>query len=233
MRAIVPLAGPDFVTDTYGVKPLIDIEGEPLVKHAITTRAWWRSGRLKPTDIVFVLRDVPEAALVRQRLADWFPGSQTVLLSRVTAGALLSALAGAALLPADDAPLVVDLVDILFDIDDAALDGLSRPGVGAAAPWFTDTCPAYSYFELDEQGEVLRAREKLVISSNASAGTYFFSNMQVFVAAAAFALQHAEQLTYKGAHFVCPALNGVVANGLRVLGVPATNIRPVSKLFHE
>jgi hypothetical protein len=232
MWCIVPLAGPDFLTDQFGVRPLMSVEGEPLIRRALATRAWVRSGRLSPERIVFVLRDMPQSRDLEVQLSAWFPGSGFVFLSRLTGGALLSAVAGAALLPGNSGPVAVDLVDILYDMDDSHLDRLAGDGVGAGAPWFPDSSPAYSYLETSENGDVVRTREKAVISNKASAGTYFFSGIGDLLSASAYGLEHGEELSFRGTHFLCPSLNGVVARGKRVLSFEASNVKPVSKLFH-
>ncbi|MBL8630560.1 MAG: hypothetical protein JNM81_13070 [Rhodospirillaceae bacterium] len=232
MKAIIPLAGPDFVHPTHGIKPLWDVDGEPLIKRAITSRPWWQKGLLTPEHMVFVLRRCPEAEIVSQKLDDWFPGSQRVWLSHLTGGALLSAMAGTALMGSDDAPLCIDLVDLLYDCAETIVPRFADKTVGGVVPWFTSTESCYSYFELNADGRVARAVEKQVISNIASAGTYFFRNTGTFLTAAAHSLKNPKAAAHKGVLFVCPAMNGVIAQGLTVDVAPVTNVRPISKLFH-
>jgi hypothetical protein len=233
VNAIIPLAGPDFIHPRFGVRPLVSVEGEPLIRRAITSRPWWRDGSLGPSDLVFVLRDLPEAHTLRGTLLDWFPGARVVFLSDLTGGALLSALAAVALLPRPRAPLCVDLVDILYDSADAPSALFADPAVGGVLPCFPSDEPCYSYAEIGADGAVIRTVEKRVISSHASAGTYVFRDAAVFLRACAHSLDHAETLAHKGALFLCPAMNGVIAQGLRVLAPTVTDVRPVSKRFGE
>jgi hypothetical protein len=232
MKAIIPLAGPDFVHPVHGIKPLWRVDGEPLIKRAITSRPWWQRGLLKPADMVFVLRRCDEAEALSHNLDEWFPGSQRVWLSGLSGGALLSVLAGTALLGTDDAPLCIDLVDLLFDSADPMVGHFATPNVGGVAPWFESAEPCYSYFALDDAGHVTRAVEKKVISSHASAGTYFFRNTTTFLEAAGHSLRNPSAVAYKGVMFVCPAMNGVIAHGQTVQAVPVTNVRSISKMFH-
>jgi hypothetical protein len=232
MKAIIPLAGPDFIHPVHGIKPLWMVDGEPLVKRAITSRAWWQKGLLKPEHMVFVLRRMPEAEAVSQRLDEWFPGSQRVWLSHLSGGALLSALAGTALMGAEEAPLCIDLVDLLYDCADTIVERFADKTVGGVVPWFSSSESCYSYFDVNAAGRVTRAVEKQVISSYASAGTYFFCNTATFLGAAAHSLANPSTVAYKNIFFVCPAMNGVIANGLDVQLTPVDNVRPVSKLFH-
>ncbi len=232
MKAIIPLAGPDFVHPVHGIKPFWLVDGEPLVKRAITSRAWWKSGALKSEDMVFVLRRCPEAETVSQQLEIWFPGSQRVWLSHLSGGALLSALAGTALLGTSDVPLCIDLVDLLYDSADTVVERFSKSDVGGVVPWFQSQEACYSYFAVDEAGRVTGAVEKQVISTYASAGTYFFRNVSTFLGAAAHSQANPAAVAYKGILFVCPAMNGVIAQGKTVELTHVNNVRPVSKIFH-
>lgn len=233
MICVVPLAGPDFHDARTGVKALTPIDGRPLVRRAIESRPWWRDGALTSERLVFVLRETPQSPDVRDQLADWYPGCRIATVSALTGGALLSALAGLSLVTTWREPMVIDLIDVLFESD---LDGAGRfaadPGLGALAPVFVSDDAAYSYLALDEAGWVARAAEKQVISPHASAGCYLFRDAPTFLSAAAHSLRHAEALAWKDALFVCPALNGVIAQGQRVAIEPVREVIAVSKAFH-
>ncbi len=229
MNVIVPLAGPDFVHPAYGVRPLFDVNGQPLILAALESRPWVRSGEVSGQDLVFVFRDLPQVAQVRPVLERRFPGYRSVALSEGTGGALLSALAGAALV-ADHRPVCVDLVDILYDWIDWPGVSLWREGLGGVAPSFTSDDPAYSYFEMDGE-RVVRAAEKVVISDRASAGTYMFRDLGVLLSAAGHSFANRATLAHRDILFVCPAMNGVLAHGLDVAAPPVSGVRSVSKLF--
>ena len=44
MNVVVPLAGPDFVHPLYGVRPLFEVDGRPLILTALESRPWIRFG---------------------------------------------------------------------------------------------------------------------------------------------------------------------------------------------
>ncbi len=234
MICLVPLAGPDFHDPQRGVKALTPVDGLPLVRRAIESRPWWRAGQLTSDGLVFVLRDTPQTAAFRAQLAGWYPGCRFATVSDLTAGALLSALAGIALARDWTAPLMIDLVDILFDLDEDIVGAFAwTADLGAVAPVFASSDPAYSYLELDAAGRVTRAAEKQLISSHASAGCYLFRDVPTFLEAAAHSLRHAGALAFRDALFVCPALNGVIAGGRAVAVAPARDVVPLSKMFHS
>jgi hypothetical protein len=183
--------------------------------------------------LTFVLRVGPELAELRHAVEGWFPGSNVIVLPGLTQGALLTALAGVSALQRVDSPVIIDLADILYDVDVDMAALFGDPRVGAAVTYFEDDDPCYSYFDFAADGDVRHAAEKKVISSHASAGTYFFRSAAHFIAAAGQSLvETPEELTVGKALFVCPAVNSVIRAGLRVVPVMARNIRSVSKLLH-
>jgi hypothetical protein len=215
MIGVIPLAGPDFVQPDGSVKALMAVDGKPLLRRALESRSWWLSGELAQENLVFVMRDLPATRrFAKECLASWYPAAQHVFLSAFTGGAALSALAGVALFAHVEAPLCVDLVDILYE-DGTTPSQLfaSRSAAGGLALYFQSSSPFYSYLELAANGLVRRSREKEVISSHASAGTYFFRSPAVYTSAVAHSLYNRRELAYRDLVFVCPTLNGVIEAG--------------------
>lgn len=227
MRIVVPLAGPDFVRPDGSVKAEHSIDGQPLLRRALESRPW--SSSVSPEDHVFVFVDGPETrAFAAGPLARWYPGAATCFLSGTTRGAALSAMVGLAGHRTADEPLIVDLADILYacDLDPiAAFAQASR--VGAIALAFDSDNPVYSYLATGPDGRVTRAAEKVVISRNASAGTYVFASTAVYLRALAHALDHEAEQSCRGLFFVCPLFNGVIASGRDVLLVPVSDVRDI------
>lgn len=232
MISIVPLAGPDFVHPTLGIKPLMLLDGEPLLRRVITSRSWWQSGYLQSENMIFVLRDLPETTQVISCINDWFPGAQKVILSSLTCGALMSALAGVSLVKDLAAPLCIDLVDIIYETQELMVDKFQSDEVGGVVPYFFSQESCYSYFEINSQGLVTKAVEKQVISAQASAGTYFFRDTATYLNAVAFSLCHQQDLSVGGILFVCPAINYMVSAGQKIIPIAVSNVESVSKIFH-
>jgi hypothetical protein len=230
VNCIVPLAGPDFVTPAFGLRPLYPIDGVPLIEAALMSRPWWRSGALKPEGLVFVMRAVAGADQVQTFIADRFAGARIVMLSHPTGGALLSALAASGLLRDADAPLIVDLVDILYDADIDVERLFADPETAGALPWFSSDEDCYSYLQI-EGAEVTRTAEKQVISRHASAGTYLFRDAATFLEAAAFSLRHRDALAWRDVLYLCPAFNGLIAANRIVRAFEVEGCRPVGKTF--
>jgi hypothetical protein len=228
MRIVVPLAGPDFERADGGVKATLEIGGRPLLRSALEERPWWTSGQTSPADMVFVLRDTPASQTFAQgTLRDWYPGAGIVLIGRYTRGAALSALAGIALMERTDEPICVDLADIEYT---STLDPVARfadTRAGGIILTFPSDNPAYSYLAADAAGRVTGAAEKRVISNTASAGTYLFRDTACYLSAVAHSLNHADAVMHRDLFFVCPLVNGLVAQGLDVLLEPVTDVADI------
>ncbi|WHO39981.1 hypothetical protein PMI04_005140 [Sphingobium sp. AP49] len=228
MEVVVPLAGNDFERPDGTTKAEMLVDGQPLLLQALWSRSWWRRGDVAASNFCFVLRDTAVGRRFAEGpLTDWFPGARHVFLSHMTAGAAFSVAAGVALCD-PLAPLCIDLADILYQEDfDATATFAADAGLGGIALTFCSDLPVYSYVRTDEQGRVLEAAEKRVISGQASAGTYFFRNAGIYAQALGHAVAHRESQTHQGIYFVCPLFNGVIDAGLDVRSVPVREILDV------
>jgi hypothetical protein len=228
MKCIVPLAGPDFYHPELGAKALSSVDGQPLIARGLRSRPWVQSGALKDSDLTFVLRAGAQLPQLVRFLEETFPGSSHLVLSQTTSGALTSALAGVGLLEGFGEPLVIDLVDILYtcSVDLQSLFARDRD-VAGIIPYFKSDLPVYSYLQLDGD-RVVRAREKEVISDNASAGTYFFRDAAAFTGAVTRTLElDGTGAAWPRAFFVCPSFNALVEGGRKVVGVQVGDVVPL------
>ncbi len=233
---IVPLAGPDFHTPRFGIRPLHPVGQSTLIEHVLNGRPWAPNskGVQTPDAMVFVLREEgAHTAEMRDFLALRFPGAPVATLSHLTLGAPLSALAGLALARDLDAPVIVDLADIAFEWDcDPSAYFRDHPEVDALLPWFDSNDPKFSYLRLNGR-QVIEAREKQVISTHASAGVYLFRDAATYLRAVTHCLQQPATCRVGSALFVCPSVNGLIAAGRQVHALPVRQAEPVSTIFHE
>lgn len=232
MNVIVPLAGPDFEVSDSRVKAEVLTAGNPLLLAALHKRPWMQASGTGNIALTFILRDSPNTKrFANGPLRDWFPDARQVFISEYTDGAALSALAGVACSSTNDRPFCVDLADILYDCTFDPMQAFEREqALGGVALTFQSDNPVYSYLDIDESGYVTRAAEKVVISSHASAGTYWFRSFAVYLRAMAHALENRHIQTYNGRFFVCPLYNGVIDQGLRVRCGEVSNIQDVKIL---
>jgi len=233
MYCIVPLAGPDFYSSLYGVKPLYEIDGEPLITKALHSRNWYRNGELKDDHMIFVLRNIVKTEKFEEYLHEKFRKSKTVKISDFTKGALLSALAATALIENFRQPIVVDLVDILYESDFSPTKVFEcNDSIYGILPYFQSTHEKYSYLELAND-YVIRTVEKKVISKNASAGTYFFRDLATFLRSVEDSVMLESAYAVKSNLFLCPSFNRIIKDGKNVLAVKVREPEEISLKFHN
>jgi hypothetical protein len=230
LQLLVPLAGPDFDRIDGSTKAEQLVDGQPLLRKTLASRSWMRRGEVTAANMVFVLRDTPTSRrFASGPLASWYPGCSVVFLGAEANGAAMSALAGLTLL-SGNAPLCVDLADILYHDDLDPLGSFSADSkLGGIALTFRSSDSCYSYLRQDATGGVVEAAEKRVISDQASAGTYLFRDSSVYLTALSAALAAPETQTHAGRFFVCPLFNGVVAQGWRVVCHPVADVHDINK----
>lgn len=228
MNIIVPLAGPDTYNPKYGIKPLIDINGVPLIEKALKQRSWYSTDN----NFIFILIENPQTENLKSILSKMFNSVSYVTLKDYTKGALLSSLAGSALIHDFDKSVVFDLIDILFEGNVNVTEIFNHTGVGGILPCFKSNSADYSYATV-ENGYVTKTREKLVISDHASAGVYFFKNFEYFLTSVAYSIRNQKDLSVRNNLFLCPAMNGLIENNLKVAYVEVKLTKSISSLIKE
>jgi hypothetical protein len=233
MYSIIPLAGPDFFNPQYGIKPLFKVDGETLIKKILTSRKWIKDGEVKNENLIFVLKTSARTAECKKYLQQEFVNCKIVEISDFTSGALMSCLAATSLIKDFNAPLIFDLVDIGFKSDFSVKKTFAENAkLGAILPYFKSDNPTYSYADIDENGYVIATKEKKgwdfgkekTTQGNASAGVYFFKNLSVFLTATIDSLENYESYHHKQNLFLCPAMNGIVKNGFKILPIEVFEI---------
>jgi len=232
MKCIIPLAGPDIFTIKYGIKPAYEIDGEPLLVKAVHSRSWYNY-TLHEEDLIFVIREFERLVELQKLISNYFPKAQQVILPGLTRGALMSCLAGISLVTDFLETIIVDLVDIFFNADfDPDETFHSDNNIEGIIPYFKSENPKYSYLELDTNKNVLHAREKEVISDNASAGVYFFRQPSSLLKAASYSLENERIVAFNNLMYLCPSFNGLIHGGSFVRAVMVNTVRDISTIFH-
>ena len=231
MKCIIPLAGSDIYTEEFGLKPAYEIDGEPLLVKAICSRYWYGE-TLFEEDLIFVIRNIEQLDELISFLQSNFPKKRHVIIPEFTKGALMSVLAGAALVKDFTEPIVIDLVDILFSSSVRPVKTFNEDeSIKGIIPYFHSDNPKYSYLKLDDDSNVIVTREKEVISNYASAGVYFFNNLQTFLNAATFSINHFTKVAHNDLLFLCPSYNGIITKKNKVKAVKVDVQNEISLLF--
>lgn len=224
MKIIVPLAGPDFVTRDGFTKAEINYFGDDLLHYILKRRPWYEIAL--SSDYIFILQDKIETRkLAEEKIKIWFPHCKVLFLSDITGGAAYSAAASAAYLTDSDEKIIIDLADIDYELDSSIVPEIKAlRNEDAIALTFSSRNPVYSYLLFDKCGEFIESREKQVISSVASAGTYIFGSHLSFLKAFEHALRNQLMYLHNGLMYICPLFNGVKANAGTVKKIDVSSV---------
>lgn len=86
---------------------------------------------------------------------------------------------------------------------------------------FTSNAPQYSYARTDEEGRVVEVKEKEVISSHASTGTYYFSStVRLFQM---LEIAKIKRIKQKGEFYIAPLYNEMVNAGMKINTIGVKN----------
>ncbi|WP_349367891.1 glycosyltransferase family 2 protein [Salinarimonas sp.] len=213
MKIVIPMAGSDELFRKHGfpfAKPLIEIDGRPLVEHAFE--------RLRAADgarAIFVIRKEDDLRFhLREVLELLEPDAVVIRADGETAGAACSALLAIEHIGLDEELVVANADQILaFDLGEALADFRSR-GLDAGTVVFDSVHPRWSYVKTDESGLVIEAAEKRPVSRDATAGVYWFAKGRDFVEAVQAMIR--KDASVRGGYFVCPCFNEMILAHKRI-----------------
>lgn len=201
-------------------KPLIELNGQPLFKHAISS--------VTDKDI-----QMKYSFIVRQEHIDkyqidkgvrlFLPEANLFSVVKTTRGAVETCLIAENAIADDDAVIVMDC-DLEFrskkfmEIIKQILNKPIEEATGGALVSFESNEPRYSYAALGEDGFVARTAEKEVISNHALCGAYFFASGRRFKQIAHLLL--AEPAFTKPEYYVSLLFNYLLKDGEKVWLAP-------------
>lgn len=235
MYCLIPLAGPEINDEVDVPKPLQPLGDATLFEYMMGSRGW--NQREEIGQYIFVLRQTRHVPSLMEFLRARYPDCKIVINSDLSRGALLSAMAGVSQITEFDRPLIIDLIDIRYQLDvDIARMFAQNANLGGLLPVFASDEMKYSYAHISDAGKVIATKEKCGFDfdgSNpqtgmASAGTYIFRDVTMFLNAAAENLQNPARYAYKNNLFICPAMNGVVSTGRDVYPLYVTDVESYS-----
>lgn len=201
-------------------KPLIELNGQPLFKHAISSV---NVNDIKLKYSFIVRQEHIEKYSIDKGIKSFLPDANMFSVAKTTRGAVETCLMAESAIKDEDAVIVMDcdlefrskkFIEIITEI-------LNQPvGIanGGALVSFESNEPRYSYAEIDEDGFVKRTAEKEVISNHALCGAYFFSTGKRFKEIAHQLLNEPE--FKKPEYYVSLLYNYMLTNGEKVYLAP-------------
>lgn len=221
LHIIMPMAGEGSRFAKAGwttPKPLIELNGQPLFKHAISS-VYADGIEMKYSFIV--RQEHIDKYKIDEGIKSFLPQANVFSVLKTTRGAVETCLIAESSIDDDDAVIVMDC-DLEFRSQrflELIKSSLSQPSALAGAlVSFESDQPKYSYAELGEDGYVKRTAEKEVISNHALCGAYFFSSGKRFKQIAHQLLNEPE--FKKPEYYVSLLYNYLLADGEKVMLAP-------------
>ena len=197
-------------------KPLIELNGQPLFKHAISS-VTDKDIQMKYSFIV--RQEHIDKYQIDKGIRSFLPEANLFSVVKTTRGAVETCLIAENAIADDDAVIVMDC-DLEFrskkfiEIIKQILNKPIEEATGGALVSFESNEPRYSYAALGEDGFVARTAEKEVISNHALCGAYFFASGRRFKQIAHLLL--AETAFTKPEYYVSLLFNYLLKDGEKV-----------------
>ena len=223
VHLIMPMggAGSRFFKNGFVMpKPLIEIKEKPFFYWA--TRSISKYVNLK--DITFVvLQEHIDNFKIDAEIRKYFSNARIVAIPALLNGAVLTCMEGIKNID-DDEPIIFNDCDHMFickDFYDYCNKG-DFDKIDGALLTFISNDPKFSFLELDNNNNVIKTIEKVVISDKAICGAYYFKNKNIFISNAK---QYLHECSYNE-YFISGVYNTMIGNGLIVKNFTVDNHLP-------
>lgn len=201
-------------------KPLIELKGQPLFKHAISSVT---DKEIQMKYSFIVRQEHIDKYQIDKGIKSFLPEANVFSVLKTTRGAVETCLMAESAIADDDAVIVMDC-DLEFrskkfiEIIKRILSTPIEDAEGGALVSFYSNEPRYSYAEIGENGYVVRTAEKEVISNHALCGAYLFSSGKRFKQIAHQLLD--EPVFTKPEYYVSLLFNYLLKDGEKVQLAP-------------
>jgi NDP-sugar pyrophosphorylase family protein len=205
---IIPMAGlgSRFPQDKYLPKPLIDVNGKPMIVRAIESLGI-------QGQYYFIVRKNEYTSIIKDIISKVVPGPRFVEITETTEGPACSALLFKEHIDNDD-ELVIANCDQIMEWDPTLFYHNVRLYDGAVVTYYSDT-DKNSYARLDRKGHVVEIREKEVISNISLNGIHYWRHGKFFVTSAE-AMIAANDRAPNGEFYIAPTYNYMIKERLTV-----------------
>ena len=225
VQLVIPMAGEGRRFSDAGYtspKPLLEIDGRPMFELVI------RNLMLPAVErVVLLSRDEWDLSTSVTSLSSAL-GMQ---ISNISVSGTTDGPAGTVELAAPvldlDAPVVVANSDQYVSGDLSGFYGAIEAGSPGVILAMQDDDPKWSYVRVDDQGNALELREKVVISPVATVGIYAFSSARLMLEA--FRDMRERQDITNGEYYVAPSYRYLIEQGAEVRVI---DLGPIGDVMH-
>lgn len=229
MKIIIPLAGPEGEVEKEfkEFKNLIEVYKKPLIKYIADSRPY------SLAQAAFILlgetnKKYNIAARLKSILGK---GIEIFTLDEITEGAACSVLRYLEQVGVED-DIIIDLADQYLLLDKKFINFMNKHKNMAKGiiPTFNSRYWKWSYVKLNKDGFVCKVREKVnpPLSSDATAGVYYFSNSKEYMRAAKKMIKCNKRVKFNNKFFVSCVYNEFPENC--ILNYPTKIICPLGSV---
>jgi NDP-sugar pyrophosphorylase family protein len=228
LNICIPMAGEGkrFIEAGYKEpKPFIPIHGKSMIHHIIENLDF----SMFRMNFIFIVQEEHcqkfnfeeniLKALYESHGLDVEKNAEIIKINYITEGAACTVLKARKLIN-NDTPLLIANSDQLIDWSITLFNkSIEITNADACIPVFHNTHPKWSYAELDNDGYVIRVKEKEPISTYATAGIYWFRKGNDFVWGADEMIH--KNLRVNNEFYVCPVFNElIIPKNQKVIAFP-------------
>ena len=215
INIVIPItgAGTSFQTAGYTFpKPLIDINGKPMIQLVIENIR----SKFKHRFILICKKEHFDKYSLNQIFDNATKGNfSSIQLTSPTQGATCTVLTAVDFINNED-ELIIANGDQIIDSDiDKFIVFARKSKADGVILTFTSQHPRWSYARVDKKGIVLETAEKKVISNHATSGIYYFKQGKLFVEAATSMIS--KDIRFNNDFYVCPVYNELILANKKVI----------------
>ncbi len=214
MNIVIPMAGEGtrFPRDKYLVpKPLIEIDGKPMIQHAIESMGL--CGKYH-----FVIRKDSFYQQIFDLLKKILPDCKIVTVEETTRGPACTSLLFEKEISNDEELIIVNCDQIMWWDPELFLQTARYYKYDGVFVTYTSDTPKNSYCKIDRNGLVCEVKEKEVISDISLTGIHYWRKGRYFVESAQ-AMINANDTAPNGEFYVAPTYNHMIGKFGRRVGI--------------
>lgn len=208
VNVVIPMAGlgSRFPREKYLPKPLIDVNGKPMIVRAIESLDI-------DAQYHFLIRRDEFTNIIQTVIEKTVPSSRFIAVDHTTEGPACSVLLFKEFID-NDQELIVANCDQIMEWSSELFFHNVRLYDGAVVTYYSDT-DKNSYARIDKKGYVIEMREKEVISNISLNGIHYWKKGSHFVSSAEDMIA-ANDRAPNGEFYIAPSYNHMISRGLKV-----------------
>ena len=211
MNVLIPMAGNGSRFSQSGYtfpKPLIEVHGKPMIQIVVECM------NIEANYIFIVQKEHREKYNLDSLLNLISPNCKIIQTDGVTEGAACTALLAKEFINLEE-PLVISNSDHYIDWDsEGFFEKMNKENLDGGILTFQATHPKWSYSKLNEDGFIVEVAEKKPISTNATAGIYYWKSGKNFVNCAEDMIS--KNIRVNNEFYICPVYNQAIKNGDKI-----------------